>query len=322
MKKLLCLLLICMALCILLSACDLPVATNPSTPGTTASTPSGTTQKPSEPNQSTSSTQPTTPTEPSIPTEPKPTEPKPTEPKPTEPKDPTVPSEPVHTCAPTGQWLSDKDNHWHLCSCGSTLDLAPHTMQDNVCSVCGAEQPLPDRPIDPPDDLKAHSKFDKNACSALFGVWEVSQTQSTADMGLTLDQHITVTMTVRITFTEDGIQVMQMITDEEAYYQFMLVSTVENMYLKLTGDGKTREEVDAELAQQGTSVKKMAEESLSNRKLLPDDGYFWFYVENGVLYYGGNDPDSVQQIRISVTDKELIFLAEGDGEDQVLTKKA
>lgn len=305
MKKTIYLLLICMMLSILLSACELPAATNPSIPGTTASTPSGTTQKPSEPTQSTSSTQPATPSEP----------------KPSEPQDPAVPSEPTHTCIPDGQWLSDKDNHWHLCSCGSTLDLAPHTMQNKICTVCGAQQPLPDRPIDPPEDLKAHSKFDKNACAALFGVWEVSQTQSTADMGLVLDQHITVTMTVRITFTEDGIQVMQMITDEEAYYQLMLVSTIENMYQKLTGEGKTREEVDAELAQQGTSVKEMAEESLSNRTLLPSDGYFWFYIEDGYLYYG-NDSSSTQKIRITVTDTELIFHGEEGGGDQVLTKKS
>jgi hypothetical protein len=214
---------------------------------------------------------------------------------------------------------------WHEFADGSSFTLADNTLTltipDFDIPLTLTKDTSASKPIDPPEDLKSHAKFDKTACAPLFGVWEISQTQSTKDMGLELDQHLTVTLTVRITFTEDGVQVMQMITDEEAYYQFMLAVTMENIYMKMTADGTTRAEVDAALAQTGTSVKKMAEENLSNRNLLPDDGYFWFYVEDGKLYYGSDD-DSVQTIRITVTKDSLTFHAEEGGEDQVLTKKS
>lgn len=235
----------------------------------------------------------------------------------------------THTEYPCVYYVEDgmlyTADDWNKFADGASFTLADDTMTLTIPDfgkpMTLTKDATAGKPIDPPEDLKAHTKFDKTACAPLFGVWEISQTQSTKDMGLELDQHITVTMTVRITFTEDGVQVMQMITDEDAYYQFMLVVAMENIYMKMTADGTTRAEVDAALAQTGSSVKKMAEEDLSTRKLLPDDGYFWFYVEDGKLYYGRDD-DLVEIIRITVTETSLIFHAEEGGEDQTFTKKS
>jgi hypothetical protein len=170
----------------------------------------------------------------------------------------------------------------------------------------------------PPEDLKAHEKFDANTCAPLFGVWECTQTLSTTDMGLHLEKPLSVKMTVRITFTQDGIQVMQMVCDKKAYYDFMLAVTVETIYMSMTADGMTREQVDAQLAQNGTSVAAMAAEQLSQRDLLPDDGYFCYYLENGNLYYG--DDEFMQKIRITITGNTMTFHAEEGGEDSVFTK--
>lgn len=43
-----------------------------------------------------------------------------------------------HGHAYADKWESDKDNHWHACSCGEKDDVAAHTFKDGKCSVCGA----------------------------------------------------------------------------------------------------------------------------------------------------------------------------------------
>ena len=44
----------------------------------------------------------------------------------------------MHDHAYPNKWESDKDNHWHACSCGNKADVAAHTFKDGKCSVCGA----------------------------------------------------------------------------------------------------------------------------------------------------------------------------------------
>ncbi|MBQ8296283.1 MAG: hypothetical protein IJX77_00700 [Ruminococcus sp.] len=39
----------------------------------------------------------------------------------------------------TDSWEIDKDNHWHLTENGNTADTAAHTLEEYVCTVCGAE---------------------------------------------------------------------------------------------------------------------------------------------------------------------------------------
>ncbi len=43
-----------------------------------------------------------------------------------------------HGHAYPDKWESDKDNHWHACSCGEKADVAAHTFKDGKCTVCGA----------------------------------------------------------------------------------------------------------------------------------------------------------------------------------------
>ena len=123
-----------------------------------------------------------------------------------------------------------------------------------------------------------------------------------------------------ITFTEDGIQVMQMIVDEQAYFNFMLATTVEGTYLKFEATGMTRQQVDADYASRGTTLVEEVTNQLNSRNLLPDDGYFCFYVENGVLYYGNNGDTYMTEIRFTVNGNAMTFHADGDGEDIILTK--
>lgn len=44
----------------------------------------------------------------------------------------------VHGHAYADKWESDKDNHWHACTCGEKADVAAHTYKDGKCTVCGA----------------------------------------------------------------------------------------------------------------------------------------------------------------------------------------
>ena len=39
------------------------------------------------------------------------------------------------------EWNSDEESHWRDCACGEKGDLAKHTYEDGICSVCGAEEP-------------------------------------------------------------------------------------------------------------------------------------------------------------------------------------
>ena len=44
----------------------------------------------------------------------------------------------VHVHAPSTEWSSDKDYHWHACSCGEQMDKAAHVDEivDGVCDIC------------------------------------------------------------------------------------------------------------------------------------------------------------------------------------------
>ena len=195
------------------------------------------------------------------------------------------------------------------------------TMSYEDMELMLTKQTVAERPVTPPEDFMAHSKFDASICAPLFGAWEYSQVQTTAGMGYDLAEDISVTMTIRITFTENGLQAMQMYVDEDAYYNYMLTVTMENTYSKYAvKQGMTREEVDAEYASRGTSVLEEATNTLSNRKLLPDDGYFCFYVEDGVLYYLRNLNDTPTQIRITINGNTMIFHDPSGEEDIILTK--
>ena len=42
-----------------------------------------------------------------------------------------------HTCVAQGIWQSDETSHWKLCSCEEKVDVASHTWNNGVCTVCG-----------------------------------------------------------------------------------------------------------------------------------------------------------------------------------------
>lgn len=45
-----------------------------------------------------------------------------------------------HTHSAASDWSVDLENHWHACAeCGETVDSAAHTLENDVCTVCGTE---------------------------------------------------------------------------------------------------------------------------------------------------------------------------------------
>lgn len=51
----------------------------------------------------------------------------------------TIPTACGHTHTATGSWSSDLKNHWQLCECGETFNSGSHTLENDVCTVCGSE---------------------------------------------------------------------------------------------------------------------------------------------------------------------------------------
>lgn len=49
----------------------------------------------------------------------------------------TEPEEHIHVA--NAAWDIDKDNHFHLCSCGAVMDSSAHTFEDDICTVCQCE---------------------------------------------------------------------------------------------------------------------------------------------------------------------------------------
>ena len=44
-----------------------------------------------------------------------------------------------HTHTPSADWSADLTNHWHACECGEAVESAAHTLENEVCTVCGSE---------------------------------------------------------------------------------------------------------------------------------------------------------------------------------------
>jgi len=75
---------------------------------------------------------------------------------------PTIPTTPSTSTVPTvhthsyGDWQTDKQNHWKLCSCGQKGSFAPHFDEnaDEKCDFCAYAMPLQAAPLATPDQLK------------------------------------------------------------------------------------------------------------------------------------------------------------------------
>ena len=44
-----------------------------------------------------------------------------------------------HTHSAEGNWVSNLENHWKFCECGEQVEAAAHTLDNDVCTVCGSE---------------------------------------------------------------------------------------------------------------------------------------------------------------------------------------
>jgi len=45
----------------------------------------------------------------------------------------------AHTHTAGEEWDRDLTTHWNLCACGEVMNTAEHTLEEDVCSVCGSE---------------------------------------------------------------------------------------------------------------------------------------------------------------------------------------
>ena len=210
---------------------------------------------------------------------------------------------------------------------GNTLTLIDEELGMDIVLTKTDDAPVvpevPEDPEDPEDpeipDVETHEEFDPTVCAPLFGTWEYTERMTSTDMGIVLDQELSVEMTVRMTFSENGVVTMQMITDKDAYYAFMVTLSVESTYMQMEASGMTRDEVDAQFAAMGTTVEAAVAAQLGSAEdLLPDDGYFGYYVADGVLYYG--EPDFLTEIPIVIDGNTLTFVDEEFGQNVVLTK--
>ena len=46
---------------------------------------------------------------------------------------------PAHTHTALNTWEADLVNHQKVCECGEAFDAGAHTLEENICTVCGSE---------------------------------------------------------------------------------------------------------------------------------------------------------------------------------------
>ena len=59
---------------------------------------------------------------------------------------------------------------------------------------------------------------------------------------------------------------------------------------------------------------------MRGRNLLPSDGYFCYYVENGCLFYGTNAQAYMNEFKLTVNGNTMVMYHEASGEEIILTK--
>ncbi len=57
----------------------------------------------------------------------------------TPPNEGNAPETSEHVHGEGVAWTVDRDSHWKICICGSTVEMGDHILEDDVCTVCGVE---------------------------------------------------------------------------------------------------------------------------------------------------------------------------------------
>ena len=152
-------------------------------------------------------------------------------------------------------------------------------------------------PLSPRADIEPDYQYDPASCAPLLGTWEFTYTQNSASV-----EGLSIKTTIRLTFQENGIVIIEEFYDPEDYYDYMLAHYIEDLYWRW--DPHPREQVDGIYADKGTTVAAYAEANMpSFSELLPREIYAQYYIDNEgylIIYHTST--------RFTVTDTVLTFL--------------
>ena len=156
----------------------------------------------------------------------------------------------------------------------------------------GGTEPLPPRA-----DIEPDYQYDSASCTPLLGTWEFTYTQNSRTV-----EGISIRTTIRLTFQENGIVIIEEFYDPEDYYDYMLAHYIEDVYRRW--DPHPREQVDGIYANKGTTVAAYAEANMPPLgELLPGPRYAQYYIDNeGYLIL------DYTMTHFTVTDTVLTFL--------------
>ena len=146
--------------------------------------------------------------------------------------------------------------------------------------------------------IENSSKFDKEACKALFGTWKseldfariLSLTMIEEEMELPDDRIPPCFVEITIVFRENGSYLSTAQVDRDQLRSLMVELSVEMIYLSAEMEGLTREDADEQfLAMTGMSIREMVEseadegvEELYNT--INEESKGVYYIEDGKLY--------------------------------------
>ena len=154
---------------------------------------------------------------------------------------------------------------------GDMLTLSDPNFGLSITMTRGGTVPPP-----PSAKTEADYSFNPEACAPLFGVWEGTFTKSDTDF-----PELSVEVTIRLTFLEDGRVLVQKTYDPKKYYEYKVALYMNHTYQSYEYSYNfTKEQTEEEfLRQHGVSLREYAEAMmlpLSN--LLPKDNYTAYYL--------------------------------------------
>ena len=198
-------------------------------------------------------------------------------------------------------WLYTADD-WQ-----SIPDGSPFTLSGDQLTFTDSEYGLSitlnrggDAPQAPTKMPEADKQYDAAICAPLFGTWEGTITETSH-----LNENLSIDITLRLTFREDGTVLVQRIVDPQAYYDYLLAAQIEYIYSDYKWSmNYTREQTDALFAEMGISVESAAKAQLGTLfQAQPQDHYREYYIdEDNYLVI-----DHIS-CRISLTETALTFL--------------
>ena len=198
-------------------------------------------------------------------------------------------------------WLYTADD-WQ-----SIPDGSPFTLSGDQLTFTDSEYGLSitlnrggDAPQAPTKMPEADKQYDAAICAPLFGTWEGTITETSR-----LNENLSIDITLRLTFREDGTVLVQRIVDPQAYYDYLVATQIERIYLQWKQDMNfTREQTDAFFAEMGISIEGAAKAQLGTLfQAQPQDHYREYYIDED--NYLAIDHISCP---ISLTETALTFL--------------